>query len=42
MKILEEVFAPGDTILVDLVNGELTFSPANLAGAGDRDTVTAS
>ncbi|WNC59888.1 ATP-dependent chaperone ClpB [Thermosynechococcus sp. QS41] len=42
VKILEEVFAPGDTILVDLVNGELTFSPANLAGAGDRDTVTAS
>ncbi|WP_460192948.1 ATP-dependent chaperone ClpB [Thermosynechococcus sp. FA-CM-4201] len=42
VKILEEVFAPGDTILVDLVNGELTFSPANLAGAGDRDTVAAS
>lgn len=40
VKILEEVFAPGDTILVDFVNGELTFSALNRAGAGDRDTVT--
>lgn len=42
VKILEEVFAPGDTVLVDLVNGELTFGAANLAGASDdRNTVTA-
>ncbi|WP_299044234.1 ATP-dependent chaperone ClpB [uncultured Thermosynechococcus sp.] len=40
VKLLEEVFAPGDTILVDLVEGELTFGAANPAGTGDRATIT--
>ncbi|MFN4195995.1 MAG: ATP-dependent Clp protease ATP-binding subunit, partial [Thermosynechococcus sp.] len=43
VKLLEEVFAPGDTILVDFVNGELAFSAVNLAEVGDpRDTITTS
>ncbi|MFN3678826.1 ATP-dependent chaperone ClpB [Thermosynechococcus sp.] len=43
VKLLEEVFAPGDTILVDFVNGELAFSAVNLAKVGDpRDTITTS
>ncbi|BCX11778.1 MAG: chaperone protein ClpB 2 [Thermosynechococcus sp.] len=42
VKLLEEVFTPGDTILVDLVGSELTFSAVSPAATGDRATVTAS